>query len=204
MINFKFLLRPHQQYYITQYEELGFPQLTQMKDDFTTNSHYLIYTFLFRKVGRMYFLNLMRYHRHSPGNCHTFTFVHHFCVVVAFVASICSGAERGIDQENVRVCTCICRSNHQVTKQNPYKKLLKFLSVHHSGEAGLGNAFYVRFTSSIQSHCYVFARDTMLIEFATLLVAVSSPALCSMLYTLCSITLLTSHTISCISSANLE
>ena len=29
-----------------------------MKDDFTTNSHYLIYTFLFRKVGRMYFLNL--------------------------------------------------------------------------------------------------------------------------------------------------
>ena len=29
-----------------------------MKDDFTTNSHYLIYTFLLRKVGRMYFLNL--------------------------------------------------------------------------------------------------------------------------------------------------
>ena len=29
-----------------------------MKDDFTANSHYLIYTFLFRKVGRMYFLNL--------------------------------------------------------------------------------------------------------------------------------------------------
>ena len=29
-----------------------------MKDDYTTNSHYLIYTFLFRKVGRMYFLNL--------------------------------------------------------------------------------------------------------------------------------------------------
>ena len=29
-----------------------------MKDDFTTNSHYLIYTFLFRKVGRMYFVNL--------------------------------------------------------------------------------------------------------------------------------------------------
>ena len=28
-----------------------------MTDDFTTNSHYLIYTFLFRKVGRMYFLN---------------------------------------------------------------------------------------------------------------------------------------------------
>ena len=31
---------------------------TQMKDDYTTSSHYLTYTFLFRKVGRMYFLNL--------------------------------------------------------------------------------------------------------------------------------------------------
>ena len=29
-----------------------------MKDDCTTNSHYLTYTFLFRKVVRMYFLNL--------------------------------------------------------------------------------------------------------------------------------------------------
>ena len=29
-----------------------------MKDDYTTNSHYLTYTLLFRKVGRMYFLNL--------------------------------------------------------------------------------------------------------------------------------------------------
>ena len=29
-----------------------------MKGDFTTNSHYLVYTFLFRKVGRMHFLNL--------------------------------------------------------------------------------------------------------------------------------------------------
>ena len=29
-----------------------------MKDDYTTNSHYLTNTFLFRKVGRMYFLNL--------------------------------------------------------------------------------------------------------------------------------------------------
>ena len=29
-----------------------------MKDDCTTNSHYLMYTFLFRKVGRMHFLNL--------------------------------------------------------------------------------------------------------------------------------------------------
>ena len=29
-----------------------------MCDDYNTNSHYLTYTFLFRKVGRMYFLNL--------------------------------------------------------------------------------------------------------------------------------------------------
>ena len=29
-----------------------------MKDDYTTNSHYLTHTFLFRKVERMYFLNL--------------------------------------------------------------------------------------------------------------------------------------------------
>ena len=48
----------HQKYYITQYGELSFSQLIQMKDDYTTNSHYLTYTFLFRKVGRMYSLNL--------------------------------------------------------------------------------------------------------------------------------------------------
>ena len=29
-----------------------------MKDDYTTNSHYLTYAFILRKVGRMYFLNL--------------------------------------------------------------------------------------------------------------------------------------------------
>ena len=29
-----------------------------MKDDYTTNPHCLTNTFLFRKVGRMYFLNL--------------------------------------------------------------------------------------------------------------------------------------------------
>ena len=46
MINLKFLLQPHQKYYITQYGELGFSYLTQMKDDYTTNSHYLTYTFL--------------------------------------------------------------------------------------------------------------------------------------------------------------
>ena len=29
-----------------------------MKDDCTTNSHYLMHTFVFEKVGRMHFLNL--------------------------------------------------------------------------------------------------------------------------------------------------
>ena len=48
VINIKFLLQPHQKYYITQDEELGFSYLTWMKDDHTTNSHYLTYTFLFK------------------------------------------------------------------------------------------------------------------------------------------------------------
>ena len=43
---------------ITQYGELGSSSLTHMKDDYTVSSHYLSYTFLLRKVGRMYFLNL--------------------------------------------------------------------------------------------------------------------------------------------------
>ena len=51
MINFKFLLQTHQKYYITQYGELGFVSLTQMKDDCTTNSHY-IQLFLFRTWER--------------------------------------------------------------------------------------------------------------------------------------------------------
>ena len=45
VINFKFLLQPHHKCYTTQYEELGFSSLTQMKDDYTINSHYLTYTF---------------------------------------------------------------------------------------------------------------------------------------------------------------
>ena len=32
--------------------------ITQMKDDYTTNSHYLTYTFLFKTAGRKCFLNL--------------------------------------------------------------------------------------------------------------------------------------------------
>ena len=38
---FQIPLQPHQKYDITQYEELGFSCLTLMKDDYTTNSHYL-------------------------------------------------------------------------------------------------------------------------------------------------------------------
>ena len=36
------LLQPHQKYYITQYEEVGFSWLTQMKDDYATNPHLYI------------------------------------------------------------------------------------------------------------------------------------------------------------------
>ena len=57
VINVKFPLQPHQIYYITQYGELGFSKLTQVKDDYATNSRYLTYTFSLSKVGRMYFLS---------------------------------------------------------------------------------------------------------------------------------------------------
>ena len=55
MINFKFLLQPHHKCYTTQYQELGFSSLTQMKDDYTINSHYLTYTFLFKRLGECTF-----------------------------------------------------------------------------------------------------------------------------------------------------
>ena len=58
MINFKFLLQPHQEYYITQYQELGFSQLTKIEYDYTTNSHYLTYIFLYKTLGERTFLNL--------------------------------------------------------------------------------------------------------------------------------------------------
>ena len=51
VINFTFLLEPQQKYFPTQFEELGFSQLTQLKDDHTNNSHYLTYTFLFKRLG---------------------------------------------------------------------------------------------------------------------------------------------------------
>ena len=41
MIKFKFPLQPHQKYNTIQYGERGFSSLTQMKDDYSTNSHYL-------------------------------------------------------------------------------------------------------------------------------------------------------------------
>ena len=58
VINFKFLLQPHQKYNIAQYEELGFSQLTQMKDDYTTNSRYITTYISLLKAGRIYVLNL--------------------------------------------------------------------------------------------------------------------------------------------------
>ena len=58
MIKIKFPLQPHQKSNITQYREHGFHSLLGWKDDHTTHSHFLTYTFLFKKVGRMCFLNL--------------------------------------------------------------------------------------------------------------------------------------------------
>ena len=52
VINFKLPLQLHQKYYTTQYEELGFSSLTQMKDDYT-----ILYIYSM-KFGRMYFLSL--------------------------------------------------------------------------------------------------------------------------------------------------
>ena len=48
VINVKFPLQPHQKYYITQYEELGFSYLTQMENDYTTKfslPHLYTYTY---------------------------------------------------------------------------------------------------------------------------------------------------------------
>ena len=59
VINVKFPLQPHQKYKITKYGELGFSLLTQIIDDYTTNSHYLTNKFLFRRLGECStFLNL--------------------------------------------------------------------------------------------------------------------------------------------------
>ena len=55
VINFKLLLQPHQKYYITQYEELGFSSVTQIKDDSNIDSHY---TFLLKGLGECNFLIL--------------------------------------------------------------------------------------------------------------------------------------------------
>ena len=46
-----FPCKPHQRYSITQYEELGFSSLTQMKDGYTTNSHYLTWENVLFELG---------------------------------------------------------------------------------------------------------------------------------------------------------
>ena len=51
VINLKFPLRPHQKYRITQCGELGFSELAQIKDYYTTNSHYLTYAIIFKRLG---------------------------------------------------------------------------------------------------------------------------------------------------------
>ena len=55
VINFKFPLQARHKYHITPFEELGFSLLTQMKNNYATNSHYLTYTFLFKRLGKRTF-----------------------------------------------------------------------------------------------------------------------------------------------------
>ena len=55
VINVKFPLQPHQKCDMTQYEELAFHSLLKLKDDYTTSSHYLTYTFLFKRLGECTF-----------------------------------------------------------------------------------------------------------------------------------------------------
>ena len=52
---FKFPLQPRQKYYITQYEELSVWWLSQMRDDYNTNSHCLTHTFLLERLGECTF-----------------------------------------------------------------------------------------------------------------------------------------------------
>ena len=65
-------MQSHKKYNITHYEELGFSWLTQMKDNYTTNSHNLTNTFLFKRLGEFYSLisgvkGLIVGHRLKPG-----------------------------------------------------------------------------------------------------------------------------------------
>ena len=71
---FKFPLQPQQKNYIT-YEELGFSSLTQMKDDYTTNSTHLTYTFLLKRLGECSFStsNLFCFTQFRPRVCRTTT-----------------------------------------------------------------------------------------------------------------------------------
>ena len=57
VINFKFPLQLHQKYYITQIKNLAFHSLLRWHVIPLNDPHYLTHTFLFGKVGRMYFLN---------------------------------------------------------------------------------------------------------------------------------------------------
>ena len=58
MTIFKFPLQAHQGYYTTQYGELSFSSITQMKDDYVTNSHYLTHTPSLQLLGECTFVNL--------------------------------------------------------------------------------------------------------------------------------------------------
>ena len=55
VINVKFPLQPHEKYCITQYGELGLVSLTHLKENYTTNSHYITYALLFKRSGECTF-----------------------------------------------------------------------------------------------------------------------------------------------------
>ena len=66
-----------------------------MKDDYTINSHCLTYTFLLKKVGRMYFLNLgVEGFIKVPGSCKVHVCVYSLCfhsVIVLFLSCVLDG-----------------------------------------------------------------------------------------------------------------
>ena len=55
VINFKISLQPRQKFKLCMKGLSGFSYLTQMKDDYTTNSHYFTYTFLLKRFGEWTF-----------------------------------------------------------------------------------------------------------------------------------------------------
>ena len=55
MIDLEFLLQPHQEYNVAQYEELGLPNFLGWKMITVPISHYLTDIFLFKRLGERTF-----------------------------------------------------------------------------------------------------------------------------------------------------